>query len=188
MINRDVVNTGDLEENLLHFIRQYSENLRISEQDRLLQVSSYGFDAAVMDIFGALLNGAALYPVGNAVVDATARDRFEFAELEQEPTIANVARVTRLGLDELAIECAEKCIAGTDYAGSDARAVAMSEDGTLDVVYDGRPVLDDPGPERLGAGPSGAAPRPGAPRRPASADPPPAEGAGPAPRAPGTDA
>ncbi len=48
--------------NVLHFIRQYTNNLRISPEDRLIQLATYGFDAAVMDIFGALLNGASLYP------------------------------------------------------------------------------------------------------------------------------
>ncbi|HEU4597299.1 MAG TPA: amino acid adenylation domain-containing protein, partial [Pyrinomonadaceae bacterium] len=49
--------------NVLHFIRQYTENLRLTPEDRLLQVASYAFDAGVMDIFGALLNGATLCPV-----------------------------------------------------------------------------------------------------------------------------
>ncbi len=48
--------------NLLHFIRTYTNSLQISETDRLTLLSTYSFDAAIMDIFGALLNGAALYP------------------------------------------------------------------------------------------------------------------------------
>ena len=46
--------------NVLHFIRRYSENLRLTPDDRMLQVASYAFDAAVMDFYGALLNGATL--------------------------------------------------------------------------------------------------------------------------------
>ncbi|WP_028467018.1 non-ribosomal peptide synthetase, partial [Nisaea denitrificans] len=46
--------------NVLHFIRRYTENLRLTSEDRLLQVASYAFDAAVMDFYGALLNGATL--------------------------------------------------------------------------------------------------------------------------------
>jgi len=49
--------------NVLHFIRAYSTNLRLSADDRLTLLSSYSVDAAVMDIFGALLNGATLCPI-----------------------------------------------------------------------------------------------------------------------------
>jgi amino acid adenylation domain-containing protein len=48
--------------NVLFHIRNYTNNLHISANDRLTLLSSYGFDAAVMDIFGALLNGASLCP------------------------------------------------------------------------------------------------------------------------------
>jgi thioesterase domain-containing protein/acyl carrier protein len=47
----------------LHFIRAYTNNLHLSANDRLTLLSSYCFDAAVMDIYGALLNGATLYPI-----------------------------------------------------------------------------------------------------------------------------
>ena len=49
--------------NVLHFIRVYTNNLHISAADRLSLLPTYSFDAAVMDIFGALLNGATLYPL-----------------------------------------------------------------------------------------------------------------------------
>ncbi|MEM9271366.1 MAG: amino acid adenylation domain-containing protein [Cyanobacteria bacterium P01_F01_bin.143] len=48
--------------NILHFIRTYTNNLHIAPDDNLTLLSSYSFDAAIMDIFGALLNGATLYP------------------------------------------------------------------------------------------------------------------------------
>ncbi|HET6233025.1 MAG TPA: amino acid adenylation domain-containing protein, partial [Longimicrobiaceae bacterium] len=48
--------------NVLHFIRAYTNNLHISADDRLTLFSSYTFDAAVMGIYGALLNGATLCP------------------------------------------------------------------------------------------------------------------------------
>ena len=48
--------------NVLHFIRVYTNNLRIGSDDRLTLFSSYTFDAAVMATYGALLNGAALFP------------------------------------------------------------------------------------------------------------------------------
>ena len=48
--------------NVLHHIRNYTNSLHICPNDRVLLLASYGFDAAVMDIFGALLNGATLLP------------------------------------------------------------------------------------------------------------------------------
>jgi non-ribosomal peptide synthetase component F len=39
--------------NVLHHIRNYTNNLHLNSDDRLTLFSSYGFDAAVMDIFGA---------------------------------------------------------------------------------------------------------------------------------------
>jgi len=48
--------------NVLHHIRAYTNGLRLTAEDRLGLLASYSFDAAVMDLFGALLNGAALCP------------------------------------------------------------------------------------------------------------------------------
>ncbi len=49
--------------NVLYFICVYASNLHLHAEDRLTLFSSHGYDAAVMDIFGALLNGATLYPL-----------------------------------------------------------------------------------------------------------------------------
>ncbi|OXA98969.1 hypothetical protein B0A72_22935, partial [Flavobacterium pectinovorum] len=48
--------------NVLHFINVYTSQLHISLNDRVSLIPYYNFDSAVMDIFGALLNGATLYP------------------------------------------------------------------------------------------------------------------------------
>ena len=49
--------------NVLHFICEYTRNLGITQNDTLTLLSSYAFDAAVMAIYGALLNGATLCPL-----------------------------------------------------------------------------------------------------------------------------
>jgi amino acid adenylation domain-containing protein/non-ribosomal peptide synthase protein (TIGR01720 family) len=48
--------------NVLGHIRTYADALGITPADRLTLLSSYTFDAAVMDLFGALLFGASLFP------------------------------------------------------------------------------------------------------------------------------
>jgi amino acid adenylation domain-containing protein len=48
--------------NLLHFIRSYSTSLGIGPGDRLSLLYSLSFSAALMDIYGALLTGAAVHP------------------------------------------------------------------------------------------------------------------------------
>jgi amino acid adenylation domain-containing protein len=49
--------------NVALHIKNYVENLSICSDDRLSLMSSYGFDAAVMDIFASLLTGATLCPI-----------------------------------------------------------------------------------------------------------------------------
>jgi amino acid adenylation domain-containing protein len=49
--------------NVLHFVRAYTNALQVTARDRLTLLSSYGFDAAVIDVFTALLNGASLHPI-----------------------------------------------------------------------------------------------------------------------------
>jgi len=49
--------------NVLDHIRNYANGLHISTNDRMTLFSNYSFDAAMMDIMGALLNGATLYPM-----------------------------------------------------------------------------------------------------------------------------
>jgi amino acid adenylation domain-containing protein len=49
--------------NVLHAIRAYSNMLLIGHGDHCSMLPSYSVDAGVMDLFGALLNGATLYPL-----------------------------------------------------------------------------------------------------------------------------
>jgi non-ribosomal peptide synthetase component F len=48
--------------NVLRHIDNYTASLRIDFSDRMSLLSNCASDAAVMDIFGALLNGASLFP------------------------------------------------------------------------------------------------------------------------------
>jgi len=49
--------------NLLQHVRNYTNNLRIRGDDRVSLLFSYSFSASLLDIFGALLNGATLCPL-----------------------------------------------------------------------------------------------------------------------------
>lgn len=48
--------------NVLTHIRNYTNQLHLGAEDRLLMLAADTVDAAVMDIFGAVLNGATVYP------------------------------------------------------------------------------------------------------------------------------
>ena len=77
--------------NVLHHIRAYAANLQLGPADKLTLLSGYGFDASVMDIFGALLNGAALYPIDlrdtTPVELADWIDRGRITVLHSTPTV-----------------------------------------------------------------------------------------------------
>ncbi|MCP4154588.1 MAG: amino acid adenylation domain-containing protein, partial [bacterium] len=62
--------------NVLHFARLYTNALHLTAEDRLSVFSSYGFDAAKMDIYGAILNGGTIYPY----------------EIKKDNNLANLAR------------------------------------------------------------------------------------------------
>lgn len=64
--------------NVIAHLRAYTDRLSLRAEDRLSLLSTYAFDAAVMDIFGALLNGAALCPIdprGAGLAELAARLR-----------------------------------------------------------------------------------------------------------------
>jgi amino acid adenylation domain-containing protein len=52
--------------NVLHQIMTYTNGLQLARDDRVTQLHSHGFSASRLDIFGALLNGAALFPISPA--------------------------------------------------------------------------------------------------------------------------
>ena len=64
-------------------VARYAASLGITADDRLSLLSGYGFDAAVQDVFGALLSGASLYPldVRNAVAPGALVDALSAARI-----------------------------------------------------------------------------------------------------------
>lgn len=61
--------------NLLQHVRNYTNNLGIRSDDRISLLFSYSFSASLLDIFGALLNGATVCPfdIRSRGTDALAR-------------------------------------------------------------------------------------------------------------------
>lgn len=53
----------DVQRNVLHNVMRYTNNLRISDTDRLTLLQSVAFSGAVSSLFCALLNGAACFPI-----------------------------------------------------------------------------------------------------------------------------
>jgi amino acid adenylation domain-containing protein len=47
--------------NIIHHIKTYAASLGLTPKDRLTLLSSFGFDAGIMDIFASLLTGASLH-------------------------------------------------------------------------------------------------------------------------------
>ena len=92
--------------NVLHHIRCYTNNLHIAADDKLTLLSSYGFDAAVMDILAAVLNGATLYPLDLKAQDSAAARRWMIEEAvtiyHSTPTVYRYLFAGRDNRDDLA--------------------------------------------------------------------------------------
>jgi len=50
-------------ENILYYIRQYTENLGLTSADNLTLLASFSHDVTLLDMYAGLLNGAALFPL-----------------------------------------------------------------------------------------------------------------------------
>lgn len=78
--------------NMTRLVLNYAGAIGITVADRLSLFSTYGFDAAVMDIFGALLTGATVCPVDirrteSAAVVQTAVNRLAVSVVHATPTV-----------------------------------------------------------------------------------------------------
>ncbi|MGE5340111.1 MAG: amino acid adenylation domain-containing protein [Candidatus Omnitrophota bacterium] len=75
----------------------------ISPEDRILQLSNYAFDGSVFDIFGALLNGAALVMISKD--DVLAVDRLSDIIRREAITVFFITTVLFNTLVDMEIEC-----------------------------------------------------------------------------------
>ena len=80
--------------------------IEIKARDRLLQLSNYAFDGSVFDIYGALLNGAALVLVGEE--EARAVDRLAALIRQEQVTVFFVTSALFNTLVDLQIDCLAK--------------------------------------------------------------------------------
>ena len=77
---------------VLGHIRSWTQQLRLTAEDRVALFSGYGYDAAVQDVFGALLNGASVHAIdlrggetAPEIVDRIGRERLTV--LHATPTV-----------------------------------------------------------------------------------------------------
>lgn len=101
--------------NLLHFVGSYSKTLAIKEDDRLTMFYSFSFSASLMDIFGALTNGAALLPYD--IKRAGIADLAAWLEREEITIYHSVPTVFRHFLSSLGSAPAPRGIRGIDLGG-----------------------------------------------------------------------
>jgi amino acid adenylation domain-containing protein len=115
--------------NLLHHALTYAERLELRPGDRVSLVATHAFDAAVMDIYGALLSGATLCPIdlhGEALVDlATELRERAITVFHATPTVvrhllASMRTNTRLEAVRAVV------LGGEEAHGQDASAIAAT--------------------------------------------------------------
>ena len=63
--------------NLMSFVNTHTSHTKITNESRVANYASYGFDASMMDLFGALCNGAQLHIISEDIrLDLMAMDRY----------------------------------------------------------------------------------------------------------------
>ncbi len=87
-------------ENAVHFIRHYSDMLKVGSSDRISLLTSYSHTVSVIDIFSALFNGAAicLYDVK---AEANPANLTEWLKQEQITIYHSVPTLFRLCMESL---------------------------------------------------------------------------------------
>ncbi|MBZ5494723.1 MAG: amino acid adenylation domain-containing protein [Acidobacteriia bacterium] len=106
--------------NLLRHIRNYANGLRLDSNDRMSLFPSYCYDAAIMDIFGALLTGASLHPLDPSALTADEmaerirRERLTI--LHMTPT---VFRHLMLAADAAQLTSVRAVVLGGEETGTD---------------------------------------------------------------------
>ena len=113
--------------NLLHHALTYAERLALAPGDRVSLVATHAFDAAVMDIYGALLSGATLCPIdlhGDALLDLDTELRERAITIfHATPTVVRhllATRTTQARLDRVRAVV----LGGEEAHATDAIAIA----------------------------------------------------------------
>ncbi|MDQ0126850.1 amino acid adenylation domain-containing protein/thioester reductase-like protein [Pseudomonas lini] len=98
--------------NLAHFTAWYADYVQLTEQSRVLQFSSLGFDSSLIDIFPTLLQGAELFVPS----DDQRRDPLQLVELIGQQRLSHAflppALLSILPLDRL--QCLDHVMTGGD--------------------------------------------------------------------------
>ena len=110
--------------NVLHHVGAYTNALHISSEDRLTSLSTYAFDTGMQDGFGALLNGATIYPI-DLRREARPGDTLEWICTERMTVLHCTPTVYRYlmrfrGNRDLS------CVRGVVLGGEEARAADLA--------------------------------------------------------------
>ncbi|MGE5341852.1 MAG: amino acid adenylation domain-containing protein [Candidatus Omnitrophota bacterium] len=87
--------------NVLYFIENMTRVLSLSPDDKMTLLSSFGHDASIPDMYGALLNGASLYPYDVTNRDERVPDLSAFLISEQLTVWHSVPSLFRFFMNDL---------------------------------------------------------------------------------------